>query len=326
MSINQTTHATERTALNANLRLPLIAAPMFLVSGVELTVAAVNAGIVGSFPTANCRSSEQLDDWMTQIGTRTAAAEQTQGRRTGIICPNLIVHKSNLRVPGDLAVILKHKPRVVITSVGSPLPVIAQLHDIGCLVFCDVASIRHAQRAIEAGVDGLVLLTAGAGGQTGWLNPFAFVRAVRAFYQGPIVIAGGISDGVALRAALALGCDLGYMGTRFIAASESMAAPAYKQMLVQASADDILLTKAFTGLQTNMLIPSIRNAGLDPDHLPERGAIDIAKDISVEAREQEPKRWRDVWSAGHTVSAVTEIVSAAQVVAQTEREFHAELV
>ena len=137
-------------------------------------------------------------------------------------------------------------------------------------------------------------------------------------------MAGGISDGVALRATLALGCDLGYMGTRFIAASESMAAPAYKQMLVQASADDILLTKAFTGLQTNMLIPSIRNAGLDPDHLPERGAIDIAKDISVEAREQEPKRWRDVWSAGHTVSAVTEIVRAAQVVAQTEREFHAE--
>ena len=324
MPIDQTTHETERTTLNANLRLPLIAAPMFLVSGVELTVAAVNAGIVGSFPTANCRSSEQLDDWMTQIGTRTAAAEQTQGRRTGIICPNLIVHKSNLRVPGDLAMILKHKPRVVITSVGSPLPVIAQLHDIGCLVFCDVASIRHAQRAIEAGVDGLVLLTAGAGGQTGWLNPFAFVRAVRAFYQGPIVMAGGISDGVALRAALALGCDLGYMGTRFIAASESMAAPAYKQMLVQASADDILLTKAFTGLQTNMLIPSIHNAGLDPDHLPERGAIDIAKDISVEAREQEPKRWRDVWSAGHTVSAVTDIVSAAQVVAQTEREFHAE--
>lgn len=313
--------SAEHAALRAQLRLPLIAAPMFLVSGVDLVVASVNAGIVGSFPTVNCRSSEQLDDWMTQIDARVRDRQQASGQAGGVVCPNLVVHKSNQRLPGDVAVLLRHRPRAVIASVGSPLPIIGPLHDIGCLVFCDVASIRHAQRAVEAGVDGLVLLTAGAGGQTGWLNPFAFVRAVRAFYAGPIVLAGGISDGVALKAALALGCDYGYMGTRLIATTESMAKPGYKQMLVESNADDVLLTKAFTGLQTNMLIPSIVKAGLDPQHLPERGAIDIGKDISVEAREKEPKRWRDVWSAGHTVSAVDGIVPLEQVVAQTEREF-----
>jgi nitronate monooxygenase len=195
------------------------------------------------------------------------------------------------------------------------------LHDAGALVFADVASIRHAERAVEVGADGLVLLTAGAGGQTGWLNPFAFVRAVRAFFAGPIVLAGGIMDGHALRAAEALGCDLAYMGTKFIATAESMADPRYKAMLVESSADDILLTTAFTGLQTNMLRPSISAAGLDPDDLPERGAIDIGKDINLGARENRPKRWRDIWSAGHSISGVTEVLSVDDLVARTMAEY-----
>jgi nitronate monooxygenase len=178
-------------------------------------------------------------------------------------------------------VLLRHKPEMVITSVGSPAPVLKPLHDAGALVFADVASIRHAERAVKAGADGLVLLTAGAGGQTGWLNPFVFVRAVRAFFDGPIVLAGGISDGHALRAAKALGCDLAYMGTKLIATRESMADPRHKAMLVASSADDILLTTAFTGLQTNMLPPSIEAAGLDPDDLPQRGAFDIGKDVDI---------------------------------------------
>jgi nitronate monooxygenase len=189
------------------------------------------------------------------------------------------------------------------------------------MVFADVASIRHARKAIAAGVDGLVLLTAGAGGQTGWLNPLAFVRAVRAFFDGPLVLAGGIADGHALFAAQALGCDLAYMGTRFIATHESMASDAYKAMLVASGTDDVLLTKAFTGLETNMLRPSIVQAGLDPDALPARGHIDIAQDISLEAHEAKPKRWKDVWSAGHSVCGVSAVSSAAEVVAQAEAEY-----
>ena len=166
-----------------------------------------------------------------------------------------------------------------------------------------------------------MLLTAGAGGQTGWLNPFAFVRAVRAFFDGLIVMAGGISDGVALHAAEVLGCNLSYMGTKFIATRESMANERYKQMLVDGSADDVLLTTAFTGLQTNMLKPSIVAAGLDPDKLPTRGAIEISKDIDIGARENRPKRWRDVWSGGHSISGVTAILSVDDLVAQTEVEY-----
>jgi nitronate monooxygenase len=309
-------------SLRTRLRLPLIAAPMFLVSGVDLVSAACNAGIVGSFPTANCRSAEQLDNWMTEIGQRIDSAQQASGRVAAPVCPNLIVHRSNTRLADDLAVLLRHKPELVITSVGTPTPVIGPLHDIGARVLVDVASVMHAEKAVAAGADGLVLLTAGAGGQTGWLNPFAFVRAVRQFYQGPLVLAGGMSDGHALRAALALGCELAYMGTRFIATRESMASDGYKSMLVSSSADDILLTRAFTGLQTNMLRPSIVAAGLDPDNLPARGEIDISKDISVEGREaNRPKRWKDIWSAGHSVSGVQEVLSTAEVVAQTEREF-----
>ncbi|RIA02699.1 nitronate monooxygenase [Rhodopseudomonas palustris] len=303
------------------LSLPLIAAPMFLVSGVDLVAAACSSGVIGSFPTVNCRTTEQLGGWLDEITRRIAAHEHASGRRAAPWCPNLIVHRSNARLGDDLQLLLRHKPEVVITSVGSPQPVIAPLHDVGAMVLADVASIRHAERAVAAGVDGLVLLTAGAGGQTGWLNPFAFVRAVRQFFDGVIVLAGGISDGVALRAAMTLGCDLGYMGTKFIATEESLADPRYKAMLVEASADDILLTKAFTGLQTNMLRPSIVAAGLDPDDLPERGGIDIGKDIDVGAREDRPKRWRDIWSAGHSASGIGGVVPIADLVAKTTAEF-----
>src|SRR5450756_125378 len=305
------------------LSLPLIAAPMFLVSGVELVVAACRNGVIGSFPTMNCRSPEQLDGWLTEIGQRLQRHAESTGQPAAPICPNLIVHRSNARLQADLAVLLRHRPEIVITSVGSPAPVLAPLHDAGALVFADVASIRHAERAVEAGADGLVLLTAGAGGQTGWLNPFVFVRAVRAFFDGPIVLAGGIGDGHALRAAEALGCDLAYMGTKFIATHESMADPKYKAMLVASSADDILLTTAFTGLQTNMLRPSITAAGLDPDDLPPRGAIDIAEDIDIGARERRPARWRDIWSAGHSTSTVTAVLPVDELVARTLAEYRA---
>jgi nitronate monooxygenase len=297
---------------------------MFLVSGVELVVAACRNGVIGAFPTVNCRSPDQLDTWLDDIESRLLRHAETSGKLPAPVCPNLIVHSSNARLAQDLKVLLRHRPEIVITSVGSPAPVLAPLHDMGALVFADVASIRHAERAVEAGADGLVLLTAGAGGQTGWLNPFVFVRAVRAFFDGPIVLAGGIGDGHALRAAEVLGCDLAYMGTRFIATNESMADARYKAMLVASSADDILLTTAFTGLQTNMLRPSIAAAGLDPDNLPLRGAIDIGKDIDIGAREKNrPERWRDIWSAGHSTSGVTAVLSVDDLVARTMAEYRA---
>jgi nitronate monooxygenase len=279
--------------------------------------------VIGSFPTVNCRTPEQLDAWLTEIGERLHRHDDETGKRAAPVCPNLIVHRSNARLAQDLQVVLRHAPELVITSVGSPAPVLAPLHDAGALVFADVASIRHAERAAAAGADGLVLLTAGAGGQTGWLNPFAFVRAVRGFFDGPLVLAGGISDGHALRAAEALGCDLAYMGTRFIATQESRADSRYKEMVVQSSADDILLTTAFTGLQTNMLRPSIEAAGLDPDNLPSRGGIEIGKDIDIGARESRPKRWRDIWSAGHSTSGVDAVRSVDDLVARTIAEYRA---
>ncbi|WP_409190789.1 NAD(P)H-dependent flavin oxidoreductase [Bradyrhizobium sp. RDM4] len=315
MTSDRLQHVRDRLAL------PLIAAPMFLVSGVELMVAACRNGVIGSFPTVNCRSPEQLDEWLAEIATRLRQHADQTGRKAAPLCPNLIVHRSNARQEQDLAVLLRHKPEFVITSVGSPAPVLKPLHEAGALVLADVASIRHAERAAAAGADGLVLLTAGAGGQTGWLNPFAFVRAVRAFYDGIIVLAGGVSDGHALRAAEVLGCDLGYMGTKFIATRESMADDRHKQMLVESSADDILLTTAVTGLQTSMLRPSIVAAGLDADDLPPRGVIDIGKDIDIGARENRPKRWRDIWSGGHSTSGVTDVMAVDGLVARTAAEY-----
>lgn len=311
-------------SLRDRLRLPLIAAPMFLVSGPALVTAACRAGVVGSFPTANCRTVEELDIWLAGMADDARRAADADGRAPAPWCPNLIVHRSNPRVPEDLAAVLRHKAEIVITSVGSPEPVMKPLKDAGCLVLADVASVRHAEKAVAAGVDGLVLLTAGAGGQTGWANPFAFVRAVRAFWDGIVVMAGGMADGHAVAAAQALGCDLAYMGTRFIATRESLAKDAYKEMLVSSRLDDVLLTRAFTGLETNMLRPSIAAAGLDPDNLPVRGKIDISKDINAAERDRpDAKRWKDIWSAGHSVSGVRDVPPVAALIERTASEYDA---
>lgn len=295
------------------LRLPLIAAPMFQVSGPQLVIAACRAGVIGAFPTANCRTAEELDDWLTAI-------EAALGPQSAPYCPNLIIRHTAM--PGQLEVLLRHRVELVITSVGSPAPVIEPLHAIGCKVFADVASLRHAQRALDAGADGLVLLSAGAGGQTGWANGFAFVRAVRRFYDGPIVLAGGLSDGQALWAARALGCDLGYMGTRFIATAESLAPPEYRQMLVDSELDDVLLSSAFTGLPANMLRPSVAAAGLDPDALPADLGVEGARRL-FGAGGSAAQRWTQIWSAGHSVSGVTAVGSVADLIDQTAREYQA---
>jgi nitronate monooxygenase len=295
------------------LVLPLIAAPMLRVSGPDLVVAACSAGVIGAFPTKNARSSDELDSWLVDIKARNAPGAAPW-------CPNLIMRDARLKE--DLATIVRHGCEVVITSVGSPAPAVAALHDCGCLVFADIATLHHAERALEAGVDGLILLTAGAGGQTGWLNPFAFVRAVRAMTDKVVVLAGGISDGRALRAAMTLGCDLAYMGTRFIATRESMASDGYRSMLVSSSMDDVMLTSAFTGLQTNMLRPSIEAAGLDSEHLDEAIDQERAKAKFGGSAASGPRRWQDIWSAGHSVSGVSEIATVADLVKRTRDEFY----
>jgi len=309
------------TAIRERLRLPLIAAPMFLVSNPDLVVAACRNGVIGAFPTINCRTPRELDAWIVEMRQRLDEHDARSGDRSAPYCPNLIVHKSNPRLFDDMGVLLKHAPEMIITSVGSPAPVIAELHAGGVLVFADVATIRQARKAIDAGADGLILLSAGAGGQTGWINPFSFVRAVRAFFGGPLVLAGGISDGRALAAAVTLGCDLAYMGTKFIATEESAAPLEYKQMLIDSTADDIVLTSAISGLPANILRPALIRNGLDPDNLPERGPLDIVRDITIEAEEQRPKRWKDIWSAGHSASGVKAILSVEQLVAQTLEEY-----
>lgn len=317
-------------AIAQRLRLPLIAAPMLKVSGPELVIAACRSGVIGAFPTANAHGGEELDAWLTRIMDALGAT----GGRTSVAapcCPNLIIHRPPETLARDVECLVRHRVEMVITSVGSPAPVIAPLHAAGCLVFADVATMQHARKAVQAGADGLVLLTAGAGGQTGWLNGFAFVRAVRDFYDGPLVLAGGVSDGDALWAARTLGCDLAYMGTKFIATDESMAVPGYKRMLVEAQADDVQLTRAYSGLATSMLRPSIVAAGLDPDTLDEGVTPARARELFGESRQKfadtagrfGPRRWSDVWSAGHSVSGVDAVVPVAQLIETTAHEYRA---
>jgi len=303
------------------LRLPLIAAPMLSVSGPDLTIAACKAGVIGSFPLANARTVDGVEAWLKQIETELArTADETPEHPPAPFCPNLIIKRAQMR--DELRALVKHRVEMVITSVGSPVDAIGPLHDVGCIVFADVATLHHAERAMAAGVDGLILLTAGAGGQTGWLNPIAFVRSVRAMFEGPIVLAGGISDGHALWAAEVLGCDLAYMGTKFIATHESMAPPAYKTMLVESGMDDVMLTQAFTGLDTNMLRPSMIAAGLDPSSLPPRVSNEeAAKKFGSMAVVEGPRRYKDIWSAGHSISGVDRIQSAAELVDRTLAEY-----
>jgi len=302
-------------ALRARLSLPMIAAPMLRVSGPELVIAACRSGVIGAFPTANARTIDELDAWLHRMD------RAGEAQPAAPYCPNLIIRQSRLKE--DLACLSRHKVEMVITSVGSPSEVVGPLHDAGTLVLADVASLRHAEKAIASGVDGVVLLTAGAGGQTGWVNPFAFVRAVRAIFDGIVVLAGGVSDGRSLRAAEILGADFAYMGTRCIATAESLASPVYQQMLVDSTLDDIVTTKAFTGLSANMLRPSIVRAGLDPANLDESATVETANARFGSGGSVATKRWADLWSAGHAVSGVHDVVPMATLIQRTAADYKA---
>jgi nitronate monooxygenase len=276
---------TSFSDIKPRLKIPLIAAPMFRVSGPDLVIAACRAGVVGSFPSTNCRTPDEFDQWIRTI--KSALRPQDAP-----FCPNLIIRRETLW--DDVAAVVRHRCEMAITSVGAPDAVVEPLHKAGCLVFADVTSLRHARKAIAAGVDGLVLFSADTGGQTGWANGVAFVGAVRSFYDGPIVLAGDVSDGSAVFAAELLGCDLCYMSAKFIATKESMAAEGYKAMPVSSQLDDVLLSKAFIGLETNTLIPSIVAAGLDYKNLPTNMANERASELYGRNAKSGVKRWHEL--------------------------------
>jgi len=292
-----------------HLRLPVIAAPMFLISGPDLVIAAARAGIVGAFPTPNARTPEQLDDWMSRI--RAGVGDRPW-------CANLVTHSTNARLPADLALVARHKPPLVVTALGSPKPAVEVVRAYGGTVLADVTTIRLAQKAVAAGADGLACICAGAGGHTGALNPFAFVRAVRQFFDGPLVVGGGISDGWGVAGAIAAGADAVYMGTSFIAAAESMAPPPYKDMVAGATVEDILVSAGITGTPASWLIPSLVANGLDPANMP--AAPDRAYDTGQSFK---GKRWAQVWSAGQGVGAVTAVEPVSQIVERLAAEYRA---
>ena len=300
------------TALTRNLRLPAIAAPMFLVSGPEMVLASCRAGLIGSFPAPNARTSAQLEDWMTQIVA--GLAESPEAAAWAV---NLVVHPSNARLAEDVAAVLRHRPPVVITALGSPARVVEAVHSYGGLVFADVNSVAFARKAAAAGVDGLVLVAAGAGGHTGATAGFAFVEEVRQFWPGPLVLGGAISTGRAIRAAEVLGADLAYLGTSLIACAESMADPAYKAMVVSAGAEDIVPSKGITGVTANWLRPSLIAAGYDPAHMPEDKRPDFAN------AQDDAKAWKNVWSAGQGVGAVRAIEPVGTIVSRLADEYAA---
>lgn len=285
----------------ARLKLPAIAAPMFLVSGVEMTLAACKAGIIGSFPANNARTIEDLDSWM-------AAIAKALGPDDPPWAINIMVHRTYARSEEEIELVLKHKPPIVISALGSPAALVERIHAYGGLVYADVSSLAFARKAAQAGVDGLVLVSAGAGGHTGHIAGFAFAPAVREFFDGAIVLAGGIGSGRAIRAAQLLGADLGYLGTRLIACEESLAVQAYKQMLIEAEADDIILSSALTGIPANWLKASLVAAGYDPAALKPGAAVELGRP------EEAAKRWRDVWAAGHGVGEVRAIEPLAAIV------------
>jgi nitronate monooxygenase len=306
-------------SITSRLRLPLIAAPMLRITGVELTTAACVNGVIGSFPTVNAREPEQLDAWLTQIRDACERAE----RPTAPVCPNVLMRTDPAKLDADVDVLVKHRVEMVLASVGSPEKYVKKLHDVGCFVLADVGSVRHAEKALASGVDGLVLLSAGAGGQTGWANGMSFVRAVRKMYDGPLVLAGGISDGQALLASEVLGCELSLMGTRFIATQEALADPRYKDMLIDSSIDDVQLTRGISGIDANFLRPSIIACGLDPEELSQPVSKEKSRELfsAYAGQMRGPKRWVDLWSAGHTVSAVEAVCSTADLIKEIEAEY-----
>lgn len=298
------------TIFGQNLRLPVIAAPMFLVSGLELVQACCQAGIVGSFPAANARSLEDLRDWLVQMQIFQQAHPDAAPYAMNVI----LLDKMNDRKAEELALAEEFQVPILITSVGDPTEAVQRAHAWGGKVIHDVVSIRHAVKAAQAKVDGLILVCGGAGGHTGQLNPFAFVPQIREFWDGLLIVGGSVTHGQTVRALEVLGADMSYIGSRFIATEESMASHEYKQVLLDSQASDVVLSPLFSGVPAHYLKASIARAGLDPEQY-------TAEEVKI----KNIKAWRDVWSAGHGVGSITDVIPAAQLVERLAQEYQTAL-
>ena len=305
--------------LQQSLRLPVIGAPMFIVSTPDLVLAQCKAGIVGSFPALNARPASMLDEWLARITSELDAfRKENPSLPVAPFAVNQIVHASNDRLEQDLETCVKHRVPIVITSLRPPAEVVGAVQSYGGTVLHDVISVRHAEKALEQGVDGIIAVCAGAGGHAGRLSPFALVKEIRAFYDGTLVLSGAISCGHDVLAAQSIGADLAYVGTRFIASTEANAPPDYKEMIVASHAADVVYTSLFSGIHGSYLRGSIEKAGLDPDNLPEgdKSRMDFAK-----AGGSKLKAWRDIWSAGQGVGSVNDVASVAEIVERMAREY-----
>jgi len=310
--------------LDNRLVIPAIGAPMFIVSGPELVIAQCKAGIVGSFPALNARPASMLDEWIARIREELAAHDAANPDRLAApFAVNQIVHRSNDRLDHDMAVCEKHKVPIVITSLGARPEVNQAVQGWGGVTLHDVINLRFAHKAIEKGATGLIAVAAGAGGHAGTLSPFALISEIRAFFDGPLALSGAIATGGGIRAAEMMGADFAYIGSPFIATREANAADAYKQMIVESSADDILYTNYFSGIHGNYLKPSIRAAGHDPETL---GEADPSKmNFGTRGPDGDKKAWRDVWGAGQGIGAVDAVESVAERVARLDAQYRAAL-
>jgi len=299
--------------LRNQMDMPIIMAPMFLISNPETVIQASWNGIIGSFPTLNARTGEILDEWMGRITEEINEMKKNfPNRKIAPWAVNFIAHQShNKRYEEDLKLIAKHEPPIVITSLGDPSPVAKIVHEYGGIVLSDVIDVRFAKKAIEKGADGLILVSAGAGGHAGTYHPFAFIHEVKQFFDGPIILSGSISKGEDILAAQIVGADFVYMGTRFIPAIESSAVEEYKKMITTSSMQDIIYTQAFSGIHANYLIPSIQKAGIDLQSIPSKGKMSLS----------EAKAWKDIWSAGHGVGSITEIQSITEIVQELKTQY-----
>jgi nitronate monooxygenase len=304
-----------------NLSMPVIGSPLFLVSGPELVIAQCKAGIIGSFPALNARPQHVLEEWIIRIKTELAEyQEQNPDAKVAPFAVNQICHGSNDRLMEDMATCVKQEVPIIITSLRPPAELVEAAHSYGGLVYHDVINVRHAKKAAEQGVDGLILVCAGAGGHAGALSPFALLREVKQWFDGTIILSGSIGDGYSVASSLALGADFAYMGTRFIATKEANADPEYKTMLEESAADDIVYSSLFTGVSGNYLKPSIKNAGMDPDNLPDadKSSMNFGSGGNTKS-----KAWKDIWGSGQGIGLIEDSPSVGELVGRIKVEFDA---
>ena len=307
-------------SIKENISIPVIGAPLFLISVPDLVIAQCKAGIIGSFPALNARPQHVLEEWIVRIKTELKEyQEQNPDKKVAPFAVNQICHGSNDRLQGDMEICVKHEVPIIITSLRPPAEVVEATHSYGGLVFHDVINVRHAKKAAEMGVDGLILVCAGAGGHAGALSPFALLREVKSWFDKTIILSGSIGDGYSVASALALGADFAYLGTRFIARHEANAEPEYKQMLIESSANDIVYSNLFTGVLGNYLKPSIQNAGLDPENLPtaDKSVMNFGSGGNTDS-----KAWKDIWGSGQGIGLIEDAPTVQDLVGRLRDEFN----